>query len=329
MKETDIRPDHLHRRYLELSAQDAERCFAEFERVSICCVACGSHEATFEFEKFGFSYSICRRCGTLFQSPRPPLVAFEAFYRDSVSSRFWAEQFFPAVAEVRRSSIFVPRVERLATLCAQKGLGIERLIDVGAGYGTFLEEWRARFPGTDLLAVEPSQNLAQVCRQKSLPVIEDIAENVLPSDGRADLVVCFEVLEHAYDPVNLIRQLASLTKPGGHVFVSTLSVDGFDIQTLWKNSRSIFPPHHINFLSIKGLYAAFKRAGLTDVDVSTPGKLDVDIVANAYGADSTVLDGNRFAKLIIGNEQCSAAFQVFLSHNCLSSHAWILGRSPL
>src|SRR5436853_7850415 len=120
MKEADIRPEHLHRRYLELSAEDADRCFGRGARHTIPCVACDAAGARVEFEKNGFPYSRCDICGTLYQSPRPPLDAFEAFYRNSVSSRYWAEEFFPAVAEARRGSIFRPRVERLAKLCSAK-----------------------------------------------------------------------------------------------------------------------------------------------------------------------------------------------------------------
>ena len=117
MKESDIRPEALLKRYLELSEQDAKLCFAETPRRDIPCVACKSEELVREFEKNGFAYSSCQNCGTLFQSPRPSIEAFEAFYRNSVSSRYWAEEFFPAVAEARREKIFRPRVDRLRNLC--------------------------------------------------------------------------------------------------------------------------------------------------------------------------------------------------------------------
>ena len=326
MKESEIRPEHLHRRYLELSAEDAGRCFANIRRSAIPCVACGSVNSRAEFEKHGFAYTRCSDCGTLYQSPRPPLDAFESFYRNSASSRYWAEEFFPAVAEARRATIFRPRVERLAQLCADQDIKVRRLIDVGAGFGIFLEEWRARFPETDLAAIEPSENLARVCRGKGFAVVEDIAENVKAESGEADLVVCFEVLEHVYDPVSFIKVLCGLARPGGYVFLSTLGVDGFDIQTLWEHSKSVFPPHHINFLSVGGFEIAFKRAGLVDINLSTPGKLDVDIVRNAYKADPQVLAGNHFAQLLANDSVRGAVFQEFLAANRLSSHTWILGR---
>jgi SAM-dependent methyltransferase len=328
MREQDIRPEHLLQRYLELSARDAEMCFGGVTRIQIPCVACGVGDARFEFEKNGFPYARCDACGTLFQNPRPPLGAYEHFYRNSESSRYWADTFFPSVAEARRERIFRPRVERLAALCAAKGFAVERLIDIGAGYGIFLEEWRRRYPGARLLAVEPSQNLARECRAKGFEVVEDIVENVQGYDNQADLVVCFEVLEHVYDPLEFVRVLSNLVRPGGYVFVSTLGVDGFDIQMLWERSNSIFPPHHINFLSVAGFERLFARAGLQSVEVTTPGQLDVDIVRNAARREPSLLEGQRFMRNLLDNVEVAAAFQEFLARNRLSSHVWVFAKKP-
>lgn len=329
MKESDIRPEALLQRYLELSEQDAKLCFVDIPRFNIPCVACGAERLKREFEKNSFAYSSCQDCGTLFQSPRPPIAAFEAFYRDSVSSRYWAEEFFPAVAEARREKIFRPRVERLSSLCHTKNISVERLIDVGAGYGIFLDEWRKVKPSTQLLAVEPSKSLAAECRSKGFDVVEDIAENVSDHNNHADLVVCFEVLEHVYDPLSFVKTLSNLVKPGGYIFVSTLCVDGFDIQMLWDKSNSIFPPHHINFLSVAGFERLFARAGLVEVDVTTPGQLDVDIVRNAIKREPELMNGQRFLRRIVANQNIAVNFQEFLTANRLSSHAWAIGKKPI
>jgi SAM-dependent methyltransferase len=326
MKESDIRPEALLKRYLELSVQDAERCFGDDARTEIPCVACGDLDLTHAFNKHGFGYSRCDACGTLFQNPRPKPAAFEAFYRDSESSNYWAEVFFPAVAEARRDTIFRTRVERLAALCEASGNKIERLIDVGAGYGILLDEWRKRFPATQLVAVEPSAALAAECRAKGFEVVENIVEQVTGYDAFADLVVCFEVLEHVYDPASFVQTLARLVRPGGTVFVSTLCIDGFDLQSLWDKSNQISPPHHINFLSVAGFQRLFDRAGMVDVSVTTPGKLDVDIVRNASRHHPELLSGQRFLQHLIQDDRLGAAFQGFLAENRLSSHAWVSGK---
>jgi len=328
MKEHDIRPKELLTRYVELSALDAGRCFSKSDRRDLPCVACGSALKTKQFDKNGFSYACCDQCGTLYQVPRPSLEAFEQFYSDSESSRYWAEVFFPAVAEVRREKIFQPRVKGVAKLCADVGLEINTIVDIGAGYGIFLEEWQKEHPESEAIAVEPSPSLAEECRNKGLRVLETIAEKAVGLDEVADLVVCFEVLEHVDDPLSFVENLSRMVRPGGYLFVSTLCIDGFDLQTLWEKSSQISPPHHINFLSINGFESLFNRAGLTDINVTTPGKLDVDIVRNASATDSSILEGQRFLKHVLSDEQASQAFQSYLSENRLSSHAWVLGKKP-
>jgi SAM-dependent methyltransferase len=326
MKEADIRPEGLLRRYLDLSAKDAAVCFGDAARHPVACVACAASRSVPQFEKTGFAYAQCSDCGTLFQTPRPPIEAFEAFYRDSESSRFWAEVFFPAVAEVRREKIFQPRVKRLATLCKEKGITVRRLVDVGAGYGIFLEEWSRAFPRTSLVAVEPSESMARECRTKGFEVIEEIVENVPSETAPADLVTSFEVLEHVYDPLPFLRGLRRLVRDGGWVFVSTLGIDGFDFQVLWEKSTQISPPHHLNFLSTRGFAELFRRAGFSDVTLTTPGQLDVDIVRNAMRQDPDILHDQRFVRSLIADDARAPAFQRFLVEQGLSSHVWVLAR---
>lgn len=326
MKEQEIRPKVLLKRYIELSAQDAVTCFNGVERDNIACVACASEDVSFQFDKSGFSYFKCNQCGTLYQNPRPPLEAFDRFYQYSESSKYWAEVFFPAVAEVRREKIFRPRVKRLVTLCKDYDISVKRIIDVGAGYGIFLDEWRKIFPHAEAIAIEPSATLAEECRSKGIEVVESIVEHVNGYDNYADLVVCFEVLEHVHDPLEFVKVLKKMVSNDGFLLVSTLGIDGFDLQVLGSKSAQVSPPHHINFISISGFEYLFKRAGFADVDVITPGKLDVDIVRNAVLENPGLLESNTFIQRILNSDSASKAFQKFLSENRMSSHTWVIGR---
>ena len=328
MKEEEIRPQALLQKYIELSRSDALRCFANSVREPVTCVACGSSEHSPEFEKEGFEYVRCLKCGTLYQSPRPRLEDFDKFYRDSESSNYWAKVFFPAVAEVRREKIFRARVDSLAEIFQELNFEVDKLVDVGAGYGIFLEEWKSRFPMVNALAVEPSISLAGECRRKGFEVLECVLEDVKSHESFADLVVCFEVLEHAHDPLSFLKAMTKLARPGGYVFVSTLCIDGFDLQILWDKSTQISPPHHINFMSVEGFKQLFKRAGLEQVNVTTPGKLDVDIVRNAKCFNNSESFG-RFMNKIFSDDNLSTSFQSFLVANCLSSHAWVMGKVSL
>ena len=95
---------------------------------------------------------------------------------------------------------------------------------------------------------------------------------------------------------------------------------------LWNESSQISPPHHINFHSIKGFELLFNRAGLCEIQITTPGKLDVEIVQNFVESDPSVVRGNRFIQALLDDREKSKLFQEFLAENQLSSHAWVLAK---
>ena len=49
---------------------------------------------------------------------------------------------------------------------------------------------------------------------------EELAEQ---SPATYDIVTCMEMLEHVPDPASIVTACAALTRPGGHVFFSTLN----------------------------------------------------------------------------------------------------------
>lgn len=330
MKEEDIRPQDLHEEYLRLSQKDAGTFFSDVSKFQdILCPACSSKEVKKAFVKDGFGFVTCSQCGTLFQSPRPTIEAFEQFYIESPSSNYWAETFFPRIAEARREYIFRPRVKRISDYCEENRISHNTVIDVGAGYGIFLDEWRNYHPDDSVKAIEPGAKLAQECRYKNIDTLEVFAEHAKDLHETGDLVTCFEVIEHVHSPVTFIKSLSLLAKSGSHVLVSGLGVDGFDIQVLWDQSKSISPPHHINFMSVKGFKLLFERAGFVDVDILTPGMLDVEIVAKAINTDPDLEQKNRFAVLLSkSDEQTQNDFQEFLQKHHMSSHVWVIARKP-
>ena len=138
--------------------------------------------------------------------------------------------------------------------------------------------------------------------------------------------MCFEVFEHIHAPKEFIEKLKELIKPNGYIVLSTLTISGFDLQLLWENSNSISPPHHINFLSIKGFENLFRQCGFKNINIFTPGVLDVDIVKNAHNENSELFKNNRFLKSILKDERKAKSFQKYLSDNQMSSHVWIMAQ---
>lgn len=332
MKEADIRPADIHAEYLRLSAVDADRFFPD--RSSLVyrpCPGCGADQPAAAFTKHGFDFVRCGFCDSLYVTPCPTATQLAAFYTDSPSSAYWAKVFFPAVAEARRARIFRPRVERVLSL-VKDILPSDMICEVGAGAAIFLEELRRIRPELSLRAVEPGFDLARNCRAKGFDTFEGFAADAAADASwrdKAGLVACFEVIEHTPDTLDFMIALAHLAKPGGVVLVSGLCGDGFDIRVLGARANAIAPPHHLTFLSRRGIASVMERAGLVDCRVFTPGELDVDIVVNAMRADEGAVSDLFLRSLLLGpNEDARTAFQTFLKSNGLSSHMWAFARKP-
>jgi len=122
-----------------------------------------------------------------------------------------------------------------------------------------------------------------------------------------------------------MKGVKRLMTDGGIALLTTLTADGFDIQTLWRHSKAVHPPHHINLLSVEGYRRLIERAGLTCVEIATPGKLDVDIVGNTLKENPEIEIAPFFRRLVLESApNTRQAFQDFLAQHRLSSHIRIL-----
>lgn len=102
------------------------------------------------------------------------------------------------------------------------------VLDVGCGGGILSEGMAsrgARVTGIDM--GEAPLNIARLHKIESGVEVdyqqvtaEDFAEK---HEGNFDVVTCMEMLEHVPDPASVIAACATLVKPGGHVFFSTIN----------------------------------------------------------------------------------------------------------
>lgn len=317
MREHDIRPADLLDEFFRLLKHDAERLATHREAfVSIPCPFCAADRANLEFTKDGYDYRSCIDCGSLFVSPRPTEAALADYAHHSEAVRFWSTHFYRQTADARREKMFRPRAALAGSLLGDRG---GRVADIGAGYGLFLQELRA-LGVKDLVGIEPDKRLASICRDEGFAVIERWVEEIESGTIEAELATCFEVIEHAFDPLRFLEGCRRAVRQGGRLLLTTLTIGGFDLQVLWAGSRSITPPQHINFPSLDGMRRLATRAGLVVDELSTPGELDVDIVRNVLLADPAA-DVQRFARTVaLADEATRVDLQAFLRRNRLSSH---------
>ena len=105
----------------------------------------------------------------------------------------------------------------------------KRVVDVGCGGGILADAMARR--GANVLGIDLASKPLKVAQLHALeagtPAIDyrEIAAEALAAEqpGQFDVVTCMEMLEHVPVPASIVQACATLVKPGGWLFFSTLN----------------------------------------------------------------------------------------------------------
>jgi 2-polyprenyl-6-hydroxyphenyl methylase / 3-demethylubiquinone-9 3-methyltransferase len=117
---------------------------------------------------------------------------------------------------------------RLGYVAERVALRGARVLDVGCGGGLLSEALAGE--GAQVTAIDLAPDLLKIARLHGLESgakvdYQQIAVETLAEQAPAtfDAITCMEMLEHVPDPASVLNACATLLKPGGHLFVSTLN----------------------------------------------------------------------------------------------------------
>jgi 2-polyprenyl-3-methyl-5-hydroxy-6-metoxy-1,4-benzoquinol methylase len=328
LSEHELCPDDLLAEQDAAFRRDIARMLArQGEFVSTPCPACDSTKSTPAFEKYGFAFCRCGNCATIYMSPRPSEAVMADYYSNSENYAYWAKHIFPASEPVRREKIHKPWLAKIVSFCARFGVPTGRLVEVGPGFGTFAALASQSKNFADVVAIEPTPELAAACRSRGVTVIEKRVEEIGDDVAPADVLVAFEVIEHLFRPRDFVRQARSLVRPGGLMILTCPNGQGFDIAVLGAGSQAV-DAEHVNLFNPASLGQLVSSQGFEILDVSTPGRLDAEIVRDEILAGRFKVDDNPFLHrvLIAQWDKLGWPFQQFLAENGLSSHMWLVAR---
>jgi 2-polyprenyl-6-hydroxyphenyl methylase / 3-demethylubiquinone-9 3-methyltransferase len=140
---------------------------------------------------------------------------------DALAARFWDAQ-----GEFRPLHLLNP--VRTEFIARHARLSDARILDVGCG-GGLLAESLAR-AGAEVTAIDLAPGMIEVARLHAADSALKIdyrvtaAEELLAGGTFGfDVITCMEMLEHVPEPARMVATLASLVRPGGTLFVSTLN----------------------------------------------------------------------------------------------------------
>ena len=118
---------------------------------------------------------------------------------------------------------------RLGWIDGLASLAGKKVLDIGCG-GGILSDSMAR-KGAEVTGIDLSTKALKVAQLHALEAgtkgvsYREISAESLAQEQPAsfDVVTCMEMLEHVPDPASVVRACATLVKPGGWVFFSTIN----------------------------------------------------------------------------------------------------------
>lgn len=200
--------------------------------------------------------SRCRACGTLYVAELPGAGELEDY-----DGYYGAENL--AVPEFINKRLD----EIIAGFEPYRRNGL--LLDVGCGAGTFMQA--ARRAGWDAVGVEVSATAAEHNRAEGFEVFNGELADARYPEGRFDVVVLSEVLEHVAEPGGMLREVLRVMRPGGLLWATTPNGQGFSARALGLRWSAVSPPEHLHLFSRGAVESLLGAVGFVRARVVTEG----------------------------------------------------------
>jgi len=155
---------------------------------------------------------------------------------------------------------------RKADLAQHKQSGA--LLDLGCSSGSFLESMRSE--SWKLYGIEMSPDCARAAEARCGAQV--FVGNILDAPFRFetfDVITCFDVLEHLFEPRRVMEKVANWLKPGGIFFVQVPNIDSAEARVFGSYWHGLELPRHLFHYSPASLKFLAHSAGLLDVSLET------------------------------------------------------------
>ncbi len=233
------------------------------------CPLCGHAAARALFEKEGTPYERCDGCALVTRGGPDEPPSYHDYIPDATTR-------LPPLTRKRYE-------ELLGRLGAYRQTG--RFLDVGCGTGFLVEV--AQDLGWQAEGLEVSVASVEFGRERGLDLHAGTIEEVAPPAGAYDVVTMMEVIEHVPQPVDLLRQVRELLRPGGVLYLTCPNWGSLSRRVLGSDWRPI-GRDHVTYFTPGHMRRALGDAGLRPLAVTSANVQPHDLIAKWKGGGEPV-----------------------------------------
>lgn len=226
------------------------------------CKLCGmSQTRNRVIEVDGFTIMRCKRCRLVAVQPIPESIVLEQHY-----VQYAPEDLLEGDIKATETRRLFWALQRKSNIIAGK----DSLLDVGCGYGFFLQSVRDDF--NKIIGVELSKSEAQYARETlGLEVFEGYLPEARFAEHSFDAVTMWDVIEHLADPFKYLREINRIMRIGAILVISTPNVSSITAQITEAQWRLWAPPEHLYYFNASSLKYALRLNGFKVRIITTYG----------------------------------------------------------
>jgi len=208
-----------------------------------------------------FCFVRCLKCSHIYLNPRPTLESASLIYPSNyytITGRH-TEKGSKLIALFKRHTIR----RRLSFI--RKEIGPRpAILEIGCGDCALLLDLKKIYPESLLTGIDLfiPDSIHQRINSLDIKIIEGSIENTdLPLESY-DLVIMNQLIEHLWDPVNVLKKIHTLLRPGGLVSIETPNIGSYD-QKFFSDGTwgGFYFPRHLNVFSFSTLQLLLEKTG--------------------------------------------------------------------
>lgn len=239
------------------------------------CPCCGSRRLVAAFEKLSIKHDRCVECDYVCVNPYPPSAVLDKLYSGDCYNRIREYYELPRARQGGLNSAYSAPIELLEKLIARGMVGRKAgaWLDVGGGLGVFANLIKQRLPDWKVSLNEMSPRSAELARELfDLEILTNDVASLTAKGPRFDVVSAVAVLEHVVDPVEFVKDYASLLKPNGTLIIVVPHFTALNVHVSKASNSNVLPPFHLSLFGEGNLKRMLDRIGLfCDIEVMQDG----------------------------------------------------------
>ena len=232
------------------------------------CHVCGGARFYYLFSAADCRVVRCDDCGLVFLNPQPSDDELARIYSADYFLGSNTEQNSQAVREIKQATarLYLSEISRYC------GPDSGHLLEIGCGDGDFLVT--AQAAGWRVTGVDYSATACEKARQrlKHGEVFCGELQSVCLAAEQFDLCVISDVIEHVRSPMDFLREIYRLLKPGGVLFIATPSIDSWSAR-LMRQKWMEFKAEHLTYFDPQTLQTALFKSNFREAIVEPGWKM--------------------------------------------------------